>query len=117
MPRKFERPLVILESPYAGDVEENVKYAIAAMKDSFNRGETPFASHLLYTNILDDSNPIERMQGIEAGLMIGRFATKTVVYRDRGISEGMAYGIRRAEDEGRPVEFREIEKPQRGAWE
>ena len=52
--------LVILESPYKGndwkDTEENLKYAKRCMKDCFNRGEYPFASHLLYTQegILND---------------------------------------------------------------
>ena len=52
--------LVYLESPYAGDVEKNIKYARLCMKDSLDRGEYPFASHLLYTqeNILNDNDPI-----------------------------------------------------------
>ena len=33
----------------------------------------------------------------------------TVVYIDRGISTGMEFGIKRAKDEGRPVEYRSIE--------
>ena len=47
---------VILESPYAGDIERNVAYARAAMRDSLLRGEAPIASHLLYTQpgVLDD---------------------------------------------------------------
>ena len=40
---------VILESPYAGDIERNVKYARMAVRDSLSRGEAPIASHLLYT--------------------------------------------------------------------
>ena len=49
--------LVILESPYAGEVEKNLDYARKCMKDCFLRGEYPFASHLLYTqnSILDDA--------------------------------------------------------------
>ena len=73
------------------------------------RGEAPFASHLLYTQMLDDLVPEEREMGIEAGLAIGKFAALTAVYIDRGISNGMNYGIQRAEDEGRRVEQRIIE--------
>ncbi len=43
---------VILESPYGGtpeEVERNVKYARACLRDCLLRGEAPFASHLLYT--------------------------------------------------------------------
>lgn len=38
---------VILESPYAGDVEKNIEYARLCLKDSLLRGESPIASHLL----------------------------------------------------------------------
>ena len=39
---------VIVESPYAGDVERNIAYVRAAMRDCLMRGEAPLASHLLY---------------------------------------------------------------------
>jgi hypothetical protein len=102
---------VILESPYAGDVESNVEYARRALRDSLLRGEAPIASHLLYTQpgVLDDSVFREREQGINAGLAWGAVADATVVYADRGISRGMKLGIARAEAEGRTVEYRFIE--------
>jgi len=40
---------VIIESPYAGDIEVNLKYAKLCILDSLKRGEAPLASHLLYT--------------------------------------------------------------------
>lgn len=102
--------LVIVESPFAGDVEANLNYARAAVRDSLLRGEAPIASHLLYTQkgILDDDIPQERTQGIDAGLAWGRIADASVVYIDRGISKGMDYGIKRALSEGRVVEFRSL---------
>jgi len=50
------------------------------------RGEAPYASHALYTQpgVLDDSIPVERETGIEAGLEWGAKADATVVYVDRG---------------------------------
>jgi hypothetical protein len=103
--------LVIIESPYAGDVEQNVAYARRAMADSLHRGEAPLASHLLYTQpgILDDTVPGERALGIEAGLQWGKLAEATVVYVDLGYSSGMRQGIDRAEAEGRPVYIRTID--------
>jgi hypothetical protein len=102
--------LVIVESPFAGDVEANVAYARAAMRDCLLRGEAPYASHLLYTQagVLDDDVPEQRATGIEAGLAWGRLASKTVVYTDRGISSGMRLGIERAASEGRGVEYRSL---------
>lgn len=102
--------LVIIESPFAGDVEENVAYARRCVRDSLLRGEAPIASHLLYTQpgILNDDIPEERMHGIAAGLAWRRVADASVVYIDRGISAGMQYGIDRAKEAGIPVEFRSI---------
>lgn len=101
---------VILESPYAGDIETNVAYARAAVRDCVLRGDAPIASHLLFTQpgILRDDVPEERALGIEAGLAWGAEAEATVVYVDRGISRGMQYGIERAQREGRPVEYRRL---------
>lgn len=103
--------LVIVESPFAGDVEANVEYARRAVKDSLSRGEAPIASHLLYTQpgILDDDIPAERDQGINAGLAWRSVAQASVVYCDRGISRGMSYGIEAAEAAGIPVEFRYLD--------
>lgn len=103
--------LVIIESPFAGDVEANIEYARRCVKDSLSRGEAPIASHLLYTQpgILDDDIPEERQWGIDAGLEWRRVADITAVYSDRGVTKGMEYGIALAEEEGIPVEYRNIE--------
>ena len=105
-PRKF----VIIESPYAGDIDKNIRYARICLRDSILRGETPFASHLLYTQdgVLNDSDPIERALGIELGLSFGAVAGITAVYTDLGISDGMRDGIIRAISDGRPVVYRSV---------
>ena len=105
--------LVILESPYAGEVEANVAYARACVRDSLQRGEAPLASHLLYTQpgILRDEVPAERALGIAAGLAWRQAAQGWVVYTDRGISPGMEYGIALARNAGKPIEFRSLAKP------
>lgn len=105
--------LVLLESPYAGDVSRNEAFARACMCDCLMRGEAPFASHLLYTQpgVLDDRNPEHRALGMEAGLFWGQVASKTVVYTDLGISYGMNYGIQMAQLAGREVEYRTLGHP------
>lgn len=102
--------LVILESPYAGKVERNLRYARAALRDALGRGEAPIASHLLYTQpgVLDDDVPAERQWGIDAGLAWRRVAEATVVYTDLGVSDGMRYGVLAAEASGIPVEYRHV---------
>lgn len=102
--------LVLLETPYAGDVALHERYARACMRDCLLRGEAPFASHLLYTQpgVLDDLVPDERALGIRAGLEWGAVAERTVVYTDLGISRGMQVGIERARAMGRPVDMRRL---------
>lgn len=107
----LEQKLVILESPFTGDVEKNIDYARQCMRDCFKRNEFPFASHLLYTQekILDDTDPEERKLGIYAGLKWGEYADKTVVYTDLGITNGMREGIKTANCLGRKVEMRTLD--------
>jgi hypothetical protein len=99
--------LVIIESPYAGDVERSAR---AALADSLRRGESPFASHLLYTQpgVLDDSVPAERAQGIAAGFAWGAVADLVAVYCDLGITPGMQDGIDAADERGARIVYRDL---------
>jgi len=105
---------VIVESPYASDnpkiVEHNKRYARACLSDSLQRGEFPFASHLLYTQVLEDDDPDERRIGINAGLGWMERSDLVAVYTDLGITEGMKLGIEEASLMGIRIEFREIEE-------
>jgi hypothetical protein len=103
--------LVIIESPYAGDIEANVEYARAAMRDSLNRGEAPIASHLLYTQpgILRDEVPEERQWGIDAGLAWRKVAEMAVFYIDRNWSGGMIAARQVYLAEGFPFEVRKLD--------
>jgi hypothetical protein len=102
--------LVVIESPYAGNVEVNMRYLRSAMRDCIERGESPYASHGLLTQpgVLNDDDPREREIGIVAGFAWRSVAEKTVVYIDRGITRGMQYGIDHANAAGRPIEFRSM---------
>lgn len=108
------KPLVIIESPFAGanehEREANIAYARKCVADALSRGEAPIASHLLFPQILNDDIPGERTLGIEAGLAWYRVADKCVVYADRGISDGMRQGVARATACGVEVEVRNIER-------
>lgn len=103
-------PRVIIESPYAGNVERNLEYLRACLRDSLLRGEAPFASHGLYTlpGVLDDDDPDERDLGIAAGFVWREVASFTAVYEDLGISRGMRLGIVHAEQLGHRIERRSL---------
>lgn len=101
---------VIVESPFAGDVERNVQYLRACLHDCLLQGEAPFASHGLYTQpgVLQDDVPAERQLGIEAGFAWRDVAELTVVYTDLGTSKGMEHGIAHAEKAGHLIEYRQL---------
>ncbi len=102
--------LVIVESPYAGDIARNVAYARACLRDCLQRGESPIASHLLYTQpgVLRDEVPYERRLGIDAGLAWGKVADAHVFYVDLGWSRGMLAAREWCEAEGRAWEERRL---------
>lgn len=106
----MNKPLVIIESPFAGNIPENIAYARKCVADSLSRQEAPICSHLLFPQLLDDDIPGERSLGIEAGLAWYRVADKCVVYMDRGLSGGMAQGRLRAAQHAVPIEVRYIER-------
>lgn len=101
---------VVVESPYAGDVDANVQYARQCLLHSLVLGEAPYASHLLFTQpgVTDDTVPEQRRLGMERGFVWGAAADATVVYVDRDISAGMWEGISRALEIDHPVEYRTL---------
>jgi hypothetical protein len=103
---------VILESPFAGDVQRNIAYARACVRHSLSIGEAPIASHLLYTQegILNDDIKEERDWGIDAGLAWKNVAEKHVFYLDHGMSRGMEYGKAFATANNIPIEERYLYK-------
>jgi hypothetical protein len=102
------RSVVIVESPFAGDIAINRRYAIDACADCFRRGETPFASHLLYPQILNEMNKDEREKGIMAGYAFWPLARLITFYVDLGWSPGMQRAKRRVVDLGYNWEERSL---------
>ena len=94
------KPFTVIESPFSAptidELVRNIQYAMLAVRDSLSRGEAPYASHLFYTQMLDDNDSAERQLGMDAGLTICQHADQTAVYVDLGVSHGMEYGINTA---------------------
>lgn len=103
---------VIVESPFAGDVETNRRYLNDCLRDCLERGEAPFASHAIYTRdgVLNDDDPQERGRGMQAGFEWRAAAESTVVYTDLGVSIGMVAGVKHAETLGQAIEYRSLEE-------
>tara|TARA_R110000824_G_scaffold107133_2_gene253111 strand:+ start:5675 stop:6061 length:387 start_codon:yes stop_codon:yes gene_type:complete len=108
---------VIIESPYSSGEHVpswetsylNIEYAKRCLLDSLKRGESPFASHLLYTQVLDDRDSDQRKMGMTLALAWYEVSDLCAVYTDRGISEGMESGIKHAESLSITVEKRSLE--------
>ncbi len=103
--------LVILESPYAGEVEENLAYARRCALDCALRGEASQASHLYYTQFLDDTVPGQRELGIRLGLAWTRVADYSVFYTDRGWSTGMLRALDTSWFRRKQIYVRALDKP------
>lgn len=109
---------VVIESPFSSGTtprivaveERNLRYLRACMRDCFERGEFPYASHGLYTQpgVLDDHDPAERALGMQAGFAWGELGDLVAVYLDLGLSRGMEAGIARAAMRGTPLEERRL---------
>jgi len=107
---------VIIESPLRGHPQGYAggeKYARVCLKDSIDRDEIPWMSHLLYTQVLNDTIQKERAQGIDLHLEMILLSTHMpkammAVYGDFGISEGMQKAIDFANEVGVDVIHRLI---------
>ena len=62
------RPKVYIASKYAGDIAKNTAAAIQYARFAIESKRIPVVSHLLYPQILDDSDPEQR----ELGLLFGQ---------------------------------------------
>ncbi len=107
------RTKVVIESPFKGknpsDQDRNRRYAISCMIDSISRNESPYASHLLYTQVFTNEEDAEdRNLGIEMGFQWGEAAEMVAVYVDLGVTAGMREGIDRATLGGKIIEYRNL---------
>jgi hypothetical protein len=119
--------LIIIESPFKGDETRNKLYLRSCIRDCLRRGESPYASHRMLTDALDDNDPEERALGIEAGLAwrnvrqpvfvddsdqsIGVMKHNLVghaFYVDLGYSSGMTFAKTRYDAEDIPHEERTL---------
>lgn len=94
--------LVYICSPYAGDIESNVRFAKAACRYTMEQGCAPVAVHLMYPQILDDNIPAQRETGIRMGLRVLASCDELWICGSR-ISHGMNCEIVEAERLGIPI--------------
>ena len=94
----------MVECPFAGDIPRNTLYAARLCLYALEKGFAPFASHLLYTQFLDDSDPLQRELGINAGLAFRKATGRALFGVDYGWSPGMERARALYDAEGVPYE-------------
>lgn len=94
--------LVYICSPYAGDIESNVRFAKAACRYAAEQGCTPVAVHLMYPQFLNDAVPAQRETGIQMGLRVLASCDELWICGSC-ISHGMGCEIAEAERLGIPI--------------
>ena len=100
--------IIYVASPYAGDIEKNVRYAQDACRAVLLAGAHPYAPHLYITNILRDDVPEEREQGLKTALAFLTVCDELWVFGPR-ISKGMAGEIAEAERLGKPIRYMDLD--------
>ena len=110
--RKFaakNRRKIYVASRYAGDIQTNIENAVWACRYVIDKGYMPVASHLLYPQILNDSNPRERELGLMFGLALLANCDEVWVFTvDGEVSSGMEREIEEAKRLGIPVRKMEM---------
>ena len=89
------RPIVYICSPYAGDIEKNVKAARDYCRFAVDKGFIPVAPHLLFPQFMDDTDPKERELGLFFGNALMSKCSEVWVFGSV-ISPGMQTEIKRA---------------------
>lgn len=81
--------IILVESPYSGDIQRNSEYARRAMLHVIEQGHTPIVPHLLYPQVLDDSDPEQRETALQMCAELRRVAHEVWFFVDYGSSSGM----------------------------
>ena len=89
------RPIVYNCSPFAGDIDTNLKAARAYSRFAVEAGYIPIAPHLLFPQFLNGADPQERELGLFFGNALMSKCSEVWVFGKR-ISSGMEAEIERA---------------------
>lgn len=117
---EFSSPIVVvLESPFSGDIPVHVAYAQRAMTHARSKGEVVIAPHLMWTqhhkcpdHFVSDYDPKYQVEngGRDAALKqiheLRRRVNVVVFYIDYGYSSGMKDGLEQCKRDGIPMEER-----------
>ena len=98
------RPIVYICSPYAGDIEKNVKAARGYSRFAVDKGFIPVAPHLLFPQFMNDGDPDERELGLFFGNVLMSKCSEIWVFGSN-ISAGMIAEIDRAKRKNQHIRY------------
>ena len=98
------RPIVYICSPYAGDVKQNVRRAQAYCRFAVQKNCVPIATHLLFPQFMDDTDPAQRQQALFMSRLLLTKCNEVWVFGET-ISQGMASEIRKAESRNKAIRY------------
>ena len=96
--------LIVVCSPYRGNVLLNTFKAEEYCRFVYRQGHIPFASHLHNTRFLNDNNPKLRKAGIKLGIEMLKKADELWTFGDT-LSEGMKQEIAAAKRFNKPIKY------------
>ena len=94
--------IIYVASPYAGDIKKNTKFAINACRFVVKQGLAFFCPHLLYPNILNEHDPMQRQLGMEMGIAMMKNCDELWCFGEQ-ISYGMMAEIEEAQNLSLPI--------------
>ena len=96
--------LIIVCSPYSGNILQNTYKAQEYCKYVVRQGHTPFAPHLFFPRFLNEHNREEREIGIKLGIEILKRANELWIFGDK-VTAGMRKEIEAAREYGKPIKY------------
>lgn len=104
--KKPFKPIVFICSPFAGDIEKNIRRAQGYSRFAVSRNCIPFAPHLLFPQFLDDGDRTQRELGLFFGMVFLAKCQEMWVFKVyNNISKGMAVEIEKAMQRKIPIRY------------
>ena len=95
--------LLFISSPYKQFKARNLEYAKELLKEAIDAGYVPIAPHLLYPQVLDDDNSLERNIALELCKNLLKRCDAVLVGKKYGVSQGMKLEIELARKLGKKI--------------
>jgi hypothetical protein len=105
--------LVIVCSPYQGNILDNTEKAKEYCKYVYRQGHTPFAPHLFFPRFLKENNSDEREAGIKLGIEVLKRADELWVF-GATVTEGMRQEIEAAKELSKTIKYFKEEEQDNG---